>query len=267
MEDALMMRALFTGASGMRGQQFRIDVTANNLANANTVGFKADRAEFADLLYQQLRRPGGTSATGIQWPTALQVGLGVNAVGTAKNFTQGNYLTTDQPLDMVIEGDGFFQIQLPDGRTGYSRDGSFKLDANGQIVTNDGLMLTPNITVPNNATQITISRDGTINVNLPGQTAATQVGQVTLVRFVNPQGLRAEGANIFTETDASGAPVEDVPGQNGLGTLRQGYLEASNTSVVDELVSLIVGQRAYEANSRSVQTSDEMLQTAVNLKR
>jgi len=262
-----MMRALFTGASGMRAQQLRIDVTSNNLANANTVGFKADRAEFTDLLYQQLRRPGGTSATGVQWPTALQVGLGANPVGTAKIFTQGSYLTTDGPLDMVIEGDGFFQIQEPDGTTAYTRDGSFKLDANGNIVTNDGLYIIPNMTVPNNATQIIIGRDGTVMVNLPGQTAATQIGQVTLARFVNPQGLKAEGSNLFTETEASGAPILDVAGQNGLGTIRQGYLENSNTSVVDELVNLIVGQRAYEASSRSVQTADEMLQTAVNLKR
>lgn len=262
-----MMRALFTGASGMRGQQFRIDVTANNLANANTTGFKADRAEFTDLLYQQIRRPGGTSATGVQWPTALQVGLGVNPVATAKNFSQGNYITTDQPLDMIIEGDGFFQVQLPDGTTAYTRDGSFKRDSNGDVVTNEGLFLIPNITIPENATQLNISADGTVTVNLPGQIEATQVGQITLVRFINPQGLKALGENIFAETDASGTALEDTPGQNGLGTIRQGYIEGSNVSVVDELVSLIVGQRAYEANSRSVQTSDEMLQTAVNLKR
>jgi len=262
-----MMRALFTGASGMRGQQFRIDVTANNLANANTTGFKSDRAEFTDLLYQQIRRPGGTSATGVQWPTALEVGLGTVPIATAKNFAQGNYIATDQPLDMVIEGDGFFQIQMADGTTAYTRDGSFKRDANGDVVTNDGLFLLPNITIPENATQITISTDGTVTVNLPAQTEATQVGQVTLVRFINPQGLKAMGSNLFTETDSSGTAIEDTPGQNGLGTLRQGYIEGSNVSVVDELVSLIVGQRAYEANSRSVQTSDEMLQTAVNLKR
>ncbi len=262
-----MMRGLFTGASGMRAQQFRIDVTANNLANANTTAFKSDRAEFADLIYQKIRRPGGTSATGVQWPTALQVGLGANYVGTAKNFTQGNYLATDQPLDMIIEGDGFFQIELPDGTTGYTRDGSFKRDANGDVLTNEGLRLIPSITIPDNVTQLTISRDGTVSVVVPGQTASTQLGQITLVNFTNPQGLDALGTNLFAETDASGAPLVDVPGQNGLGSIRQGYLENSNTSVVDEMVSLIVGQRAYEANSRTVQTSDEMLQTAVNLKR
>jgi flagellar basal-body rod protein FlgG len=262
-----MMRALFTGASGMRGQQFKIDVTANNLANANTTAFKSDRAEFVDLLYQHLRRPGGTSATGIQFPTALQVGLGVNPVATTKLFTQGNFVATDQPLDMVIEGDGFFKITQPDGTTAYTRDGSFKMDANGDIVTNNGEFLDPQITVPNNAQQITVSNDGTITVNLPGQAQASQIGQITLVRFVNPQGLKSIGDNLYLETDSSGAPLEDIPGQNGLGEIRQGYLEGSNVSVVDELVSLIVGQRAYEANSKSVQTSDEMLQTAVNLKR
>jgi flagellar basal-body rod protein FlgG len=262
-----MMRALFTGASGMRGQQFKIDVTANNLANANTTGFKTDRAEFSDLLYQQLRRPGGTSATGVAWPTALQVGLGTTPVATAKDFSQGNFIATGGDLDMIIEGDGFFQVQLPDGTTAYTRDGSFKRDANGDVVNNDGLYLIPSINIPENATDIVISADGTVNVSLPGQTEATQVGQINLVRFINPQGLRGLGANIFAESDASGPALEDIPGLNGLGTLRQSYLEASNVSVVDELVSLIVGQRAYEANSRSVQTSDEMLQTAVNLKR
>jgi flagellar basal-body rod protein FlgG len=261
------MRALFTGASGMRGQQFKIDVTANNLANANTVGFKSDRAEFTDLLYQQLRRPGATAATGVQWPTALQVGLGVHPVATAKIFTQGNYVSTDQPLDMIIEGDGFFQVQMYDGSIAYTRDGSFKRDAEGNVVTNEGLYLIPNITIPEDAIRVTIMTDGTVNVSLPGQIEDTAVGQITLVRFINPQGLEALGVNVFRETGASGAPLEDVPGQNGLGTIRQGYLENANVSVVDELVSLIVGQRAYEANSRSVQTSDEMLQTAVNLKR
>lgn len=262
-----MMRALFTGASGMRGQQFKIDVTANNLANANTVGFKSDRAEFVDLMYQHMRRPGGTSATGIQFPTALQVGLGTNPIATTKLFTQGNFMATDQPLDIVIEGDGFFRITLPDGTLGYSRDGSFKLDGNGDVVTNDGMFLDPRITVPDNVLDLTISPDGTVTATLPGEAEATQLGQITLVRFVNPQGLKAVGTNLFLETGSSGAPLEDIPTQNGLGALRQGYLEMSNVSVVDELISLIVGQRAYEANSRSVQTSDEMLQTAVNLKR
>ena len=262
-----MMRALFTGSSGMRSQQFKIDVTANNLANVNTTGFKADRAEFHDLLYQQMRRAGGTSATGVSWPTGLDVGLGATPVATSKIFTQGNFVATDRPLDMVIEGDGFFKVQDVDGNLIYTRDGSFVRDSNGDVLTSDGLYLDPNITIPENALDLTISQDGTVSVTLPGQAEATQLGQITLVRFINPQGLEPLGDNRFAETGASGVPLEDIPGQNGLGRIRQGYLENSNVSVVDELVSLIIGQRAYEANSRSVQTSDEMLQTAVNLKR
>lgn len=262
-----MMRALFTGASGMRGQQFKIDVTAHNLANANTTGYKSDRAEFVDLMYQHMRQPGGTSATGTQFPTGLQVGLGTNPIATTKLFTQGNFQATDQPLDVVIEGEGFFRITLPDGTIGYTRDGSFKLDGNGDVVTNDGMYLEPRITVPPDSLDLTITPDGAVSVTQPGQTDANNIGQITLVRFVNPQGLKSIGTNLFLETASSGAPLEDNPTLNGLGALRQGYLEMSNVSVVDELISLIVGQRAYEANSRSVQTSDEMLQTAVNLKR
>lgn len=262
-----MMRSLFTGASGMRAQQFRIDVIANNLANANTTSFKSDRAEFADLLYQQIRRPGGTSATGVQWPTALQVGLGANYVGTAKNFTQGGYQATDQPLDLIIEGDGFFEIQALDGSSIYTRDGSFKMDASGNVVTNEGLYMIPNLTIPTDAQAITITQDGTVFVDIPGQSASNNIGQITLVNFVNPQGLISLGTNLYSETDASGPPIVDNPGNSNMGTIRQGFLEASNTSVVDEMIGLIISQRAYEANSRSVQTSDEMLQTAVNLKR
>jgi flagellar basal-body rod protein FlgG len=262
-----MMRALFTGSSGMRSQQFKIDVTANNLANVNTTGFKADRAEFHDLLYQQLRRAGGTSATGVAWPTGLNAGLGSTPVATSKIFTQGNFVATERPLDMVIEGDGFFRIQDIDGGFIYTRDGSFTRDSNGDVVTSDGYYLDPNITIPENATELTITQDGTVSVTLPGEAEATELGQITLVRFINPQGLAPLGDNRFAETGASGPPLEDVPGENGIGRIRQGYLENSNVSVVDELISLIIGQRAYEANSRSVQTSDEMLQTAVNLKR
>jgi flagellar basal-body rod protein FlgG len=218
-------------------------------------------------MYQHLRRPGGTSATGIQFPTALQVGLGATPIATSKLFTQGNFQETQEPLNMVIEGDGFFKITMPDGTTAYTRDGSFKLDGNGDVVTNDGMFLDPRITVPPSVLDLTISQDGTVTATLPGQTEATQLGQITLVRFINPQGLKAIGTNLFLQTDSSGDPLEDIPTQNGIGAVRQGYVEMSNVSVVDELISLIVGQRAYEANSRSVQTSDEMLQTAVNLKR
>lgn len=262
-----MMRALFTSTSGMRSQQFKIDVTSNNLANVNTTGFKADRAEFHDLLYQQLRTPGGTSATGTAWPTGLEAGLGSTPIATAKIFTQGNFILTEQPLDLTIAGDGFFQIQMPDGTISYTRDGSFKRDANGDVVTNDGYYLEPPINIPENTVELVITQDGIVSAKIPDQVDAVELGQITLIRFVNPQGLQPLGDNRFSETDASGAPIEDIPGENGIGTVRQGYLENSNVSVVDELVSLIIGQRAYEANSKGVVTSDEMLQTAVNLKR
>ena len=262
-----MMRALFTGASGMRGQQFKIDVTSNNLANVNTTGFKANRPEFVDLLYQQIRRPGGTSATGIEWPVPLDVGLGVSPIGTAKLFTQGNFIQTDQQFDMIIAGDGFFQVQAIDGSTIYTRDGSFKVDSELNLVTNQGNYLIPSITIPENALRVTIAQDGTVTASIPDQAEDVELGQITLVRFVNPQGLESIGDNYFAETGASGTPIEDIPGQNGMGSIRQGYLENSNVSVVDELIGLIIGQRAYEANSKSVTTSDEMLQTAVNIKR
>jgi len=262
-----MMRALFTGASGMRGQQFRIDVTANNLANANTVGFKSDRAEFEDLLYQTLRTPGGTSATGVQFPTGLLVGLGVRPVATAKDFAQGSLLETSGPLDLAIEGDGFFEILLPDGTSGYTRSGAFKIDSTGLVLTPDGFAMIPNITIPPDTVAVTVTVDGNVMVQTPGTAAQTNVGQITLVRFQNPQGLRPMGSSYFVETEASGAPVADVPGSNGYGFIRQGYLEASNVSIVDEMIELIMGQRAYEANSKSITTSDEMLNTAVNMKR
>jgi flagellar basal-body rod protein FlgG len=262
-----MMRALFTGASGMRGQQFKIDVTSNNLANVNTTGFKANRPEFVDLLYQQIRRPGGTSATGIEWPTPLDVGLGVNPISTAKLFTQGGFIATDQQFDMTIAGDGFFQVQAIDGSTVYTRDGSFNVDSDLNLVTSQGNYLIPNITIPENALRVVIGQDGTVTADIPDQAADVELGQITLVRFVNSQGLEDLGDNYYAETGASGPPIEDIPGQNGMGSIRQGYLENSNVSVVDELIALIVGQRAYEANSKSVTTSDEMLQTAVNIKR
>jgi flagellar basal-body rod protein FlgG len=262
-----MMRALFTGASGMQGQQFRIDVTANNLANANTVGFKSDRAEFEDLLYQTLRTPGGTSATGTQFPTGLLVGLGVRPVATAKDFSQGSLVETSAPLDIAIEGPGFFEITLPDGTSAYTRAGSFKMDSTGQLLTPDGFPLVPNITIPPDAMNVTVSVDGNVFVQTPGATAQTNVGQLTLVRFQNPQGLLPMGSSYFVETGASGAPISDIPGNNGFGYLRQGYTETSNVSIVEEMIQLIMGQRAYEANSKSVTTSDQMLETAVNVKR
>jgi len=262
-----MMRALYTGASGMNAQQFRIDVTANNLANANTTGFKADRAEFEDLLYQALRTPGGTSATGVQFPTGLLVGLGARPVATAKHFAQGSLVQTDGQLDLAIEGEGFFEITLPDGTSGYTRSGAFKMDSEGNVVTPDGFALIPNITIPPDAISIVVTIDGNVSVQTPGSATLTDVGQLTLVRFQNPQGLQAMGSSYFIESEASGAPLADIPGSNGYGFVRQGWLESSNVSIVEEMVSLIMGQRAYEANSRSVTTGDEMLSTAVNMKR
>ena len=262
-----MMRSLFTGASGMAAQQLRIDVTSNNLANANTVGFRSGRAEFKDLIYQNLRVPGGTSANGTPWPDGLQIGLGVSTGAVTKNFETGSPLPTDDPLDMMIMGDGFFQVQLADGSTGYTRAGNFMKDSEGNVVMRgSGNYLVPNITIPNDSTGIVVGKDGTISaIDTNGQT--NDVGQVTIVRFVNPGGLSAEGDNLFRATAASGDPIEDIPGQNGFGSIMSGYTENSNVSVVDELVNLIISQRAFEASSKSVSTSDEMLQTAVNLKR
>ena len=262
-----MMRSLFTGASGMAAQQMRIDVTSNNLANANTVGFRSNRAEFMDLLYQNLRVPGGTSASGNPWPDGLQVGLGVSTGSISKDFRQGSLQATGAPLDMSIWGEGFFQIQLPSGDTAYTRAGSFTSDANGDIVMHGtGYYLQPGITLQSDGLGVTIGTDGIVSQQLSDGTS-TELGQITLVNFINPGGLESLGDNLFGITDASGDPVEDNPGQSGLGTIRQGFTETSNVSIVDELVNLIISQRAFEANSKSVSTSDEMLQTTVNLKR
>lgn len=251
----------------MRGQQSRIDVVSNNLANVNTAGFKGDRAEFSDLLYQQLRTAGGTSATGTGFPTPLQVGMGVKFVATAKDFKQGNYIQTDQPLDIAIQGEGFFQIQKGD-QVAYTRDGTFKRDKDGTIVTNNGYQLLPNMVIPDDATAITISQSGEVTIESNGDSGSTSsAGTIELVRFANPQGLTALGDNLYSESDNSGAPQSGTPGEQGFGTLLQGAYEGSNVSVVDELVQLIVSQRAFEASSKSVQTSDDMLQVAVNLKR
>lgn len=262
-----MMRSLFTGASGMAGQQFRIDVVSNNLANVNTAGFKGSSAEFSDLLYQQLRTAGGTSATGTQWPTPLQVGLGVKAVGTTIDLRSGSPIESGQPLDMMIMGEGFFRINA-NGQTAYTRDGTFRRDTNGSVVTNQGFLLDPPITIPADATGVTITQDGTVLVTINNDDSAQETaGTIELVRFSNPQGLRSIGNNLFTATDATGEEIVGTPGSEGFGMILQGSYENSNVSVVDQLVQLIVSQRAFEANSKSVQTSDDMLQVAVNLKR
>lgn len=261
-----MMGALWTAASGMRAQQTNLDVISNNLANANTFGFKKVRAEFKDLLYRTPKAPGTPMQSGTQIPTGSQIGMGVMNSATNRMFSQGDFQQTENPLDLVIEGDGFFQIQRPDGTIAYTRDGSFKLDSNGQIVTSDGLLLVPQISVPQGSTNLTISSEGQVSVTINNNN--TTIGQLTLARFVNPSGLLANGKNLYTETLASGRPVIATAGQDpALGTINQGYIEMSNVKVVEEMVNLIVAQRSYEANSKSVQTSDEMLQMANQLRR
>jgi len=261
-----MMRALYTAASGMLAQQYNIDTTSNNLANVNTTGFRKNQARFQDLIYQQLRAPGTPVGASVV-PVAQEVGLGVKIGSSEKLFTQGVIQQTGNPLDVAIEGDGFFQITKPDGTIAYTRDGSFKRDANGQVVTADGYFLSPQITVPQNALQVGIGQDGTVTALIPGQQAPQALGQIQLVRFTNAAGLAPEGQNLFQQTGASGAPTISQPGLNGAGTLQGGYVENSNVAVVEEIVNLITAQRAFEANSKAVTVADEMLQTAVNTKR
>jgi flagellar basal-body rod protein FlgG len=251
----------------MHAQQLNVDVIANNIANVNTVGFKRARADFQDLLYQTLRAPGTPSGEGTQVPTGLQVGLGVKPVAVQKLFTQGDFTNTGNDLDLVIEGDGFFQITRPDGTTAYSRSGAFKLDSTGRIVTSDGYALEPSITVPADATKITIGSDGRVTVLQAGGTTPSEVGTIEIAKFVNPAGLFSAGKNLFLQTDASGEAVVGAPGAEGRGTLNQGYLEMSNVNVVEELANLIIAQRAFDLNSKTVQASDEMLQTTSTLKR
>lgn len=260
-----MMRALYTAASGMQAQQYNIDTISNNLANVNTTGFRKNLAHFQDLIYQQLRAPGTPVGASVV-PVAQEVGLGVKVGASEKNFTQGTLVQTNNPLDIAIEGEGFFQVTKPDGTQAYTRDGSFKRDANGSIVTADGYFLNPQITIPQTATQVNVGQDGTVTALIPGQNTPQQVGQITLVRFTNPAGLAPTGQNNFTQTAASGAPTISQAGLNGTGSLQGGYLEQSNVQLVEEIVNLIVAQRAYEANSKAVTVSDEMLQTAVNTK-
>lgn len=262
-----MIRALWTAASGMQAQQLNIDVIANNLANVNTTGFKKSRADFQDLIYQNLKTMGSPSTSTTQIPAGIQVGLGVKPAAVAKVFTPGDFTATGNQLDLAIEGDGFFQIQQPDGTIGYSRAGSFKKDSQGRVVNSDGYPLLPELVIPNNATSVTVGNDGTVSVMQAGSTTPTTIGNLQLANFSNPVGLSSQGRNTYKESESSGAPTTGTPGQNGIGTLVQGFLEMSNVSVMEEMVSMITGQRAYEINSKAVQTSDEMLQTANGLKR
>ena len=262
-----MIRSLFTAATGMIAQQLNLDVIANNLANVNTSGFKKSRADFQDLMYQYIEEPGTTAGQQGTSPTGVGVGLGVRPAAVGKIHSQGDFESTSNPLDIAIEGDGFFQLTLPTGENVYSRSGAFKLDETGNIVNSDGYQLTPPITIPPDAVGITIAADGIVSVRQPGAAAATQVGQLQLSRFQNPAGLRARGRNLFDETESSGAATIGNPGENGVGTLAQGFVESSNVSVVEEIVQMVTGQRAYEANSKVIQTADQLLSNAINVKR
>lgn len=256
--------ALWVAKTGLDAQQTRIALISNNLANVNTTGFKRGRGVFQDLIYQNVRQVGGQSTQNTQLPTGLMLGTGVNLVATEKVFTQGNVTQTGNPLDMAIQGRGFFQVQLPDGTTAYTRDGSFQLDSQGQLVTASGYPVQPAITIPSGATSITVGSDGTVSVQTPGNTTPTQVGTVQLADFVNPAGLEPRGENLYLESASSGAPQTGNPGLNGVGTLSQGSLETSNVDVVEELVNMIEAQRAYEMNSKAISTVDQMLQYAGN---
>jgi flagellar basal-body rod protein FlgG len=259
-----MNTALWIAKTGLDAQQTRMSVISNNLANVNTTGYKQSRAAFEDLLYQNVRQAGGQSSQDTILPSGLMLGTGVRTVDTEKIFSQGNIVQTDNSLDMAIDGQGFFQILRPDGSLGYTRDGTFQVDAQGQVVTSNGYALQPAITIPEDAQTITIGNDGVVSVMQPGQSTPTQVGTIQLADFVNPAGLQPIGENMYTETAASGSPQVGNPGLTGLGTLQQGALETSNVNVVQEMVNMIESQRAYEMNSKVVASVDQMLQYASN---
>lgn len=260
-----MMRSLWISKTGMEAQQTQLDTISNNLANASTNGYKKSHAVFEDLMYQNLRQVGANSSEQTTLPTGLQVGLGTRAVATARSFSQGNLQQSSNPLDLAVRGNGFFQVQLPDGTLGYTRDGAFQVDAQGALVTNNGYAVQPGITIPAGAQSITVAQDGTVSATLSGQTQPQILGQLQLASFINPAGLEPKGQNIFTETVASGTPGTGEPGLNGRGSLQQGFVETSNVNVVEELVSMIQTQRAYELNSKAIQTSDQMLQKLAQL--
>lgn len=262
-----MIRSLWTSATGMQAQELNIDVISNNLANVNTSGFKKSRAEFQDLLYENLRPAGAASSADTTIPTGVQLGHGARPSAVQKMFSQGDFQNTENELDWAIEGDGFFQIELPSGDTSYSRCGEFKLDADGRIVNADGFLLVPQLTVPTDTVSITVGMDGTVSVIQAEDPIPREIGTIQLARFVNPAGLRSLGKNLFVPTEGSGDEIVGTAGQDGFGTIAQGFLERSNVSVVDEMVNMITAQRAYETNSKVIQTADDMLQMANNLKR
>jgi flagellar basal-body rod protein FlgG len=260
-----MIRALWTAATGMESQQTNIDVIANNLANVNTSGFKKSRADFQELLYQVSKSPGSSTSADTVSPTGIQVGLGSRTAAVQKVFSTGDMMQTENELDLAIEGRGFFQVEMPDGTTAYTRSGALKKDGDGRLTTSEGYLMTPQIVIPQNTTSISIGQDGTVDVFLDGDSTSTEIGVVELATFSNESGLRSMGRNLYVETVSSGAATTGVPGENGIGTLSQGYLEGSNVSVMEEMVNMIAGQRAYEVNSKAIQTADEMLQMTNNL--
>lgn len=261
------MRSLDIGATGMLAQQRNVDVISNNIANMTTTGFKKQRAAFQDLLYQNIDRPGATSSdAGTIVPSGIQLGLGVRTGSVYREHSQGAVQITDNPLDLAILGEGFFQIQLPSGETAYTRDGTFQVNENGEIVTVEGFLVQPGITIPQDALDVDISEQGEVFVSLPNQSAVQNLGQLELANFINPAGLEALGDNLLKQTEASGAPITGTPGTNEFGSLRQGALEQSNVNVVSEITDLITAQRAYEMNSNVISTSDEMMQTTSQLR-
>lgn len=254
-----MMRSLWIAKTGLDAQQVQLDVVSNNLANVATTGFKRSRAVFEDLLYQKVRQSGGQTSDQTRLPSGLQLGTGVRIVATERVHSQGNPTKTENPKDLSINGSGFFHVLMPDGTSAYTRDGSFQSDASGQLVTASGYPLQPPITLPPNTTSMTVGRDGTVSVTQNGSTNTVQVGQIQIATFLNPTGLQSNGENLYVETDSSGQASQTAPGLNGAGVLSQGYVESSNVNVVEELVNMIQTQRAYEINSKVVQTSDQML--------
>jgi flagellar basal-body rod protein FlgG len=260
-----MIRSLFISKTGLDAQQAQMDVISNNLANVSTTGFKASRAVFDDLIYQTLRQPGAQSTQQNQIPSGSQIGTGVQLVSTERLQTQGNLTQTNNNLDVAIQGAGFFQVLMPDGTTAYTRDGSFQQNNQGQLVTSNGYPIQPAITIPANALSVTIGTDGTVSITTPGSPTATNIGNLQVATFINPVGLQSLGQNLYQETTSSGTPNTITPGTNGAGTLQQGYVEASNVNVVEELVNMIQTQRAYEMNSKAITTSNEMLQKLVQM--
>jgi flagellar basal-body rod protein FlgG len=260
-----MIRSLWTGTTGMTGQQLNMDVIANNLANVSTTGFKKSRADFQDLMYQIMKVPGSQSSADTESPTGIQIGLGVRPAAVQKVFTEGDIIQTGNELDVALEGMGFFQVEMPNGTTAYTRSGAFKRDGDGRLTTSDGYPIMPAITIPDGSRQVTISETGIISAIIGEDTVSTEIGALETATFTNNSGLLSVGRNLFVESASSGTPQTGTPGSDGYGTLAQNYIEGSNVNIVEEMASMITTQRAYEINSKSIQTSDEMMQTTNNL--